>query len=71
MLRRHRYHSEKPGIESEKLGVFRIKDGTLQDLVGRDMHTGEVVINTLDMSETMRDIYQEYMALTGTEDRKL
>lgn len=70
LLRRHRYNSEKASIEPEKLGVFRIKDGTLQDLTGTDMTTGEAVVNTLDLSETMSDIYQEYMAFTETANQK-
>lgn len=70
LLRRHRYHSEKPGIEPGKLGVFRIKDGALQDLTGTDLITGEAVVNTLDLSETMSDIYQEYMAFAETVNKE-
>ena len=65
LLRRHKYHSTKVGIAPEQLGVYRIESGKLQNLMGTDLSTGETVVNTLDMSETMNDIYEEYVGLAN------
>ena len=63
LLRRYTQHSEKAGIAPDSLGVYRIMDGSLQNLMGKDLTTGETVVNTLDLSETMNGIYQEYVSL--------
>lgn len=63
LLRRYTQHSEKAGIAPDSLGVYRIMDGSLQNLMGKDLTTGETVVNTIDLSETMNGIYQEYVSL--------
>ena len=64
MIRRQGKISEKPAILGDNLTAYYITDdGRFVDLVSRDEKTGEMVINTFELSETMRDIYEEYKAL--------
>lgn len=50
-------------IPSENLAVYRIYNGKLQNLMMQNEQTGEIFVDTRDLSETIRNIYQEYDAL--------
>ena len=63
LLRRKKYEPGAIGIDADQLAVYRIKDGTLQNLMAKNLQTGEDVVNTIDLSETMSDIYNEYTDL--------
>ena len=60
MLRRQ---SPAPHIKSEKIQVYMVAEGHLQDLVAYDEDTGETVIDSRDLSETMAAIFAEYQSL--------
>lgn len=64
MIRRQGKHTEKPAILGDNLTAYYITDdGRFVDLVSHDGQTEEMVINTFELSETMRDIYEEYKSL--------
>lgn len=64
MIRRQGKHTEKPAILGDNLTAYYITDdGKFVDLVSHDGQTEEIVINTFELSETMRDIYEEYKSL--------
>lgn len=50
-------------IQSEDLAVYRIYNGKLQNLMMMNKQTGEMFVDTRDLSETMKNIYQEYDSL--------
>lgn len=50
-------------IDADDLNVFRVYDGRLQNLMSKDLDTGEWVVDTMGLSEQMIDIYNEYDAL--------
>lgn len=52
-----------PRIAAEDIGVYLVAEGALQNLMARDADTGEWVVDTMDLSEPMEDIYNEYQAL--------
>ncbi len=59
--------NEKPGCESasingDEIAVYRVYDGSVQNLVCKT-DDGGVYINTVDLSEEMESIYQEYTSL--------
>ena len=49
----------------EDVAVYKIEDGRLIMLNSIDMKSEEMVINTLDLSRTMNDIYSEYIQLSN------
>ena len=53
----------QPRILPEQLCVYNIIEGTTQDLMARDAVTGEYVINSIDLSEPLADIFTEYKEL--------
>ena len=55
--------NNQAAIKSPDLSVFRVYNGRIQDLIATDSNNGETLVNTLDLSEEMEDIYEEYMAL--------
>ena len=58
-----RRKEDAPHIQARDLCVFNVVGGTLQNLVGVDSETGEPVVDTMDLSEPMEDIYNENAAL--------
>lgn len=53
-----------PSVKPENLAAYKMTDGTLMNLMATDEETGQQVINTLDLSEIMEDIYNDYEALS-------
>lgn len=60
---RDAYHFVMP----DKLAAYKVTDGGLMDLMATDDESGQLVINTLDLSEIMEDIYNDYEALAQDE----
>ena len=52
-----------PYVKPENLAAYKMVGGALVNLMATDEETGQQVINTLDLSETMEDIYNDYEAL--------
>lgn len=50
-------------VMPNQLAAYKVADGRLMDLMATDEETGEIVINTFDLSEIMEDIYNDYDAL--------
>jgi len=50
-------------LQEEQVAVYRLFDGELQDLRVQDNSTGQILINTLDLSETMHKIQQNFLSL--------
>lgn len=53
-----------PFIHPDDITAYKVVDGRLINLIATDEESGQCVINTLDMSETMEDIYNDYDALS-------
>lgn len=69
LLRRNKQTS-KASLQSSDLSVYRVSNGQIQNLVGEDSKTGETIVNTMDLSEEMQEIYEEYIAL-GHHERTI
>jgi energy-coupling factor transporter ATP-binding protein EcfA2 len=52
-------------LQGSDVAVYLVKQGTLQSLHSINAVTGEPVINTIDLSETMTRIYDQYQLLKG------
>ena len=63
LMRRFSNHIVKPSIAPEELSVYRVFEGHVQNLMSRNIQSGEVLVNTRDLSEDMDDIYNEYVSL--------
>ena len=50
-------------VMPNQIAAYKVADGRLMDLKATDEETGEIVINTFDLSEIMEDIYNDYDAL--------
>lgn len=50
-------------LEANDVSVYRLYNGELQNLVGKDTQTGRTLINTFDMSEQMAEMNREYAEL--------
>lgn len=53
-----------PFVKPENLAAYKMTDGMLMNLMATDEETNQQVINTLDLSEIMEDIYNDYEALS-------
>ena len=63
LIRRH-YRQKGNGINPEQLTAYYINDsGEATDLMAIDNQTKEIIVNTIDLSETMGNIYNEYSSL--------
>lgn len=63
LIRRH-YRQKGNGINPEKLTAYYINElGEATDLMAIDNQTKETIVNTIDLSETMGNIYNEYTSL--------
>lgn len=60
----HQKNAERAQLNGEQVGAYRIYDGRLQNLVAQS-DTGEWFVNTSDMTEQMKIIFEEYRALKG------
>lgn len=56
-----------PYINPDNLAAYKVTDGGLMDLMATEEDSGQMVINTLDLSEIMEDIYNDYEALSEEE----
>lgn len=52
-----------PYVLPENIAAFKLAEGKLYNLMAEDEDSRQTVINTFDLSETMEDIYDEYVAL--------
>ncbi len=52
-----------PFLEADDVAAYKLVDGTTINLLATDSETEEVVINTIDLSMTMENIYNEYEGL--------
>lgn len=50
-------------INPDNLAVYKVANGQLQDLKATSNLNDQIVINTIDLSETMDAIYQDYLSL--------
>ena len=63
LIRRH-YRQKGNGLNPEQLTAYYINDsGEATDLMAIDNQTKEIIVNTIDLSETMGNIYNEYSSL--------
>jgi hypothetical protein len=51
-------------LRENLLSVYRLHEGTVQNLVGKD-ENGSVIVDSIDLSETMQNIYDEYNQLNS------
>lgn len=51
------------GVDVDKVAVYRVYNGTIQDLMLRDDENQIVSVDTRDLSESMKEIYHQYMDL--------
>lgn len=56
-----------PSIKPEDIAAFKVTDGGLMDLMATDEDTEQQVVNTLDLSEVMEEIYNDYESLSKEE----
>ena len=49
-----------PYLNKDDIAVYKVQDGMLVSLMATDNDTGEYVINTYDLSDTMERIYDDY-----------
>ncbi len=49
-----------PFLRKEDIAVYRVDEGRLVSLMATDNDTGECVVNSYDMSDTMERIFDEY-----------
>lgn len=54
-------YPDVPFLRAEDVAVYKLADGMLQLLNATDTRSGEMVINTIDLSEPMNRIYENYM----------
>lgn len=53
-----------PFVTPEKVAAYKVSDGSMINLMATDEECNQEVINTLDLSEIMEDIYNDYEALS-------
>lgn len=65
LLRRSYASPEKihPYLHPDDVAVYRVVNGHLQNLMATDKKTRQRVVNTIDLSEPMNRIFQEYVNL--------
>jgi hypothetical protein len=57
-----------PFIQPDAVAAYKVTNGGVIDLMATDEETNQRVINTLDLSEVMEDIYNDYDALAAKEN---
>lgn len=55
-------------VSPDEIGVWAVSDGGVLSLKATDGTTGEVVIDTYDLTEPMESIFGEYRAMEHYED---
>jgi len=58
----HQTQDQRAKVSADQLGVFRIYEGQVQNLMART-NAGKWLVNTADMTEQMKAIYEEYQSL--------
>lgn len=51
------------GLNYDDVGVYRVYNGTLQDLMLMDSNDKKTSVDTRDLSESMQEIYEQYLNL--------
>lgn len=67
LLRAYYFRGNEPGriyLNPDNVVVYKVTEGTLQLLNAVDNKTNEAVINTFDLSETMNNIYSDYVGMS-------
>lgn len=54
-------YPDVPGLDAGEVAVYKLAGGKLQLLNARDVYSGDEVVNTIDLSEAMDRIYENYM----------
>jgi hypothetical protein len=54
-------------LDREQLGVYRVYNGTIQDLMLHGDNPDDIAVDTRDLSETMQTIYNEYVELASAK----
>lgn len=52
-----------PRIDPSNIAVYKVVDGHLENLIAEDNVSKQVVVNAIDLSETMDHIYERYISL--------
>jgi len=52
-----------PYLRPEDVEVYKIENGKIESLMSTDNNTGRIVVDTLDLSEPMEQIYEEFKNL--------
>ena len=52
-----------PYINPDEIAAYRMDDGEVEPLMAIDNKTEHHVINTIDLSETMEDIFDDYVSI--------
>ena len=52
-----------PKIDPSNIAVYKVVDGHLENLIVEDNASEQVVVNAIDLSETMDHIYERYVSL--------
>lgn len=55
--------SNYPFVSEDQIAVYSVGNGTTSPLMARDNSSGQAVINTLDLSDPMAQIYQQYLQI--------
>lgn len=59
-----KFRKDYPYLSADMIAAYKIVDGGVSNLMATDDETGQAVINTIDLSMTMEDIFNEYEALS-------
>lgn len=64
LIKRYAKQVDKTGVDVEELAVYYVTgEGNVTNLISIDNNTNEKIVNTIDLSETMSDIYSEFKSL--------
>ena len=64
LIKRYAKQVDKTGVDVEELAVYYVTgEGNVTNLISIDNKTNEKIVNTIDLSETMSDIYSEFKSL--------
>lgn len=68
LLKRGYYQNYQAFLNKDDLRVYKLEDGKLETLNAIDSLSGDVIINTLDLSKQMDNIYSEYNSIGKNVD---
>lgn len=64
LIKRYGQRMDEANISPEDIAVYYVNsDGGIDDLKGEDLATGETVIDTIQLSEQMQEIFDNYSSL--------